>query len=94
MEKCKNAAGGSRCLKECLPTPSSHRGEAGDTGETVQDLRDDVDSWEEGMSQIGASPKTPSGLHNQVNCPLSNLYCLSIDRMTLYLRTGCIIASM
>ena len=41
------------------PTPSSHSGEAGDTGAAAQDLRDDVDSLEEGMLQLGTSPKIP-----------------------------------
>ena len=49
--------GESGCSKECLPTPLSNRGDAGDTGNIVQDLRDDMDSCEEGMSWIGASPK-------------------------------------
>ena len=46
-------------LRSASQTPSSHRGEAGDTGAAAQDLRDDVDLLEEGMSQMGASPKIP-----------------------------------
>ena len=41
------------------PTPLSHRGEACDTGKAVQHLRYDVDLVEEGMSEIGTSPKMP-----------------------------------
>ena len=60
MEECKNAAqGGADAQRLASPTPVSHRGEASDTGEAVQDLRDDVDSMEEEVSQIGASPKMP-----------------------------------
>ena len=50
---------GADAQKSASSTPSSHRGEAGSTGDAVQDLRDDVDSLEEGMSQMGASPKMP-----------------------------------
>ena len=50
---------GSRCSKSISPTPSTHIGEASDTGNAVQDLRNDVDSLEGGMSWIGASSKMP-----------------------------------
>ena len=59
MGKHKNATWGGTDAQSASPTPSSHRGEASDTGNAVQDLRDDVDSLEEGMSWIGASPKMP-----------------------------------
>ena len=45
--------------QKSAPTPSSHRDEATDTGKAVQDLRNDVDLLEEGMSQVGTSPKIP-----------------------------------
>ena len=58
MGKCKNATPGKADVqKSAFSTPSSHRGEADDTGGKVQYLRDDVDLLEEGMSQMGASPK-------------------------------------
>ena len=50
---------GSGCSKECLPTSSSYRVEAGDMGNAVQDLGDDVDLLEERMSQMSASPNLP-----------------------------------
>ena len=59
MGKGKNTAWGSGHSKECLSTPTSHRSEASDTADAVQDLMDDMDLLEEGMSQIGPSPKTP-----------------------------------
>ena len=37
------------------PLPSSHAGEAGDTGDVVHDLRDDLASLEEALSQMGTS---------------------------------------
>ena len=59
MGKCKNAMWGADAQKNASQTPTSHRGEAGDTDNAVQDLRDDGDSLEGGMSQLGASPKMP-----------------------------------
>ena len=60
MGKCKNAAkGGAHAQKGASPTPSSHGGEVGDTGNAVHDLRDDMASLEEGLSQIGAPSKMP-----------------------------------
>ena len=49
--------GGADSQKGTSPTPSSYRGEAGDTGYAVHDLRDDVASLEEGLSQMGALSK-------------------------------------
>ena len=40
------------------PTPSSHGGEAGDTGDAVHNLRDDLASLEEVLSQMGTPSKT------------------------------------
>ena len=60
MEKYKNATqGGADTQMSTFPTPSSHRGEAGDTGDAVQDVRDDVDSLDGGMPWMGPSPKMP-----------------------------------
>ena len=44
-------------LKRVSPTLSSHVGEAGDTGYVVYDLRDEVASLEEALSQMGTSSK-------------------------------------
>ena len=41
-----------------FPTQSSHGGEAPDTGNAVHDLRDDVASLEEELSQMGTPSKT------------------------------------
>ena len=60
MGKHKNVTrGGADTQKGASPTPSSHRGEAGDTGNAVHDLRDDVASLEDGPSQTGAPSKIP-----------------------------------
>ena len=60
MGKHKNATkGGSNTQKGISPTPSSCVGEAGDTGDVVCDLRDEVASLEEALSQMGASSKMP-----------------------------------
>ena len=60
MGKCKNATkGGSDTQKGISPTPSSHVGEAGNTGDVVHDLRDKVASLEEALSEMGASSKMP-----------------------------------
>ena len=48
-----NAQGGTS------PTLSCHGGEAGDTGNAVHDLRDDVASLDEGLSQMGGHSKIP-----------------------------------
>ena len=40
-------------------TPLSCRGGAGDSGDAVYDLRDDVDLLEKRISQMGAPSKTP-----------------------------------
>ena len=59
MVKHKNARGGADVQKGTSPTPSSHRGETGDIGNAVNDLRDDVDSLEERISQMGIPSKMP-----------------------------------
>ena len=41
------------------PFPPSHRSEAGYMDDAVHDLRDDVASLEEGLSQMGTPSKTP-----------------------------------
>ena len=50
---------GADAKKGASPTPSSHRGEAGDRGNPVHNLREDVVSLEEGLSQMGALSKMP-----------------------------------
>ena len=58
MGKCNDAAkGGEDALKSASLTPSFHRGEAGDPGDAVQDLRDE--GFIAGRNVIGASPKMP-----------------------------------
>ena len=60
MGKCMYATkGGSDAQKGVSSTPSSHTCEAGDTGDVVHDLRDEVASLEEALSQMGASSKMP-----------------------------------
>ena len=60
MGKCKNATkGASDAQKGISLTPSSHVVEAGDTGDVVHDLRDEMASLEEALSPMGASSKMP-----------------------------------
>ena len=60
MGKCKNTAeGGADAQKGASPTLSYHGGEAGDTGDAVHDLRDDVALMEEGLSEMGVPSKMP-----------------------------------
>ena len=60
MGKCNNTTrGGAYAQKGTCPTPSSPRGKAGDTGDAVHDLRDDVASLGEGLSQMGTPSRTP-----------------------------------
>ena len=60
MGKCKNGTkGDSNAQKGVSLTPSSQAGEAGDTGDVVCDLRDEVASLEEALSQMGTSYKMP-----------------------------------
>ena len=51
--------GGADAQNGLSPTPSSHRGDEGDTGNAVHDVREDVASLEEGLSQMGDPSKTP-----------------------------------
>ena len=50
---------GEDAQKSVSPTPSSHRSEAGDTGDAVDDLRADVDSLNQRISQMGNPSKMP-----------------------------------
>ena len=60
MGKHKNATKGeSDSQKSISSTLSSHVDEAVDTGDVVCDLRDEVSSLEEALSQIGTSSKMP-----------------------------------
>ena len=60
MGKCKNITKGeANNQKGISPTPPSCVGEAGDIGDVVHDLRDEVASLEDTLSQIGASSKLP-----------------------------------
>ena len=60
MGKHKNTSWeGAGAQKSASPTTSSHRGEVSDRGNAFQDLRDDMDSLEGGMSWMGTSPELP-----------------------------------
>ena len=60
MENHKNATkGGSDAQRGILPIPSSCEGEAGKTGDVFCDLRTQVASLEDALSQMGTSSKTP-----------------------------------
>ena len=54
-----NTKGGYDAQKGISPTPSSRAGDAGNTGDVVHDLRDEVALLEEALSQMGASSKMP-----------------------------------
>ena len=58
MGKCKNATKGcAGAQKDVSPTPLFHGGEAGDTGNSVQDLMPEVGLLEKVLLQMGASSK-------------------------------------
>ena len=60
MGKQKNTAKGEgKALSSHSPTLSSCVGEAGDPCDAAQDLRDEVASLEEALSQVGASSQMP-----------------------------------
>ena len=60
MGECKNTTKEkSHTQKGISPTPLSHVGEAGNTGDVVCDLRDVVASLEEALSQMDTSSKIP-----------------------------------
>ena len=60
MGKQKNTVkGGGKAPSSNFPTLSSCTSEAGDLGDTVQDLRDEVASLEEALSQMGTSSQMP-----------------------------------
>ena len=60
MEKCRNATkGGADAQKATSSTLSSCVGEAGDTGSDVCNLKDEVKSLGEALSQMGTSSKMP-----------------------------------
>ena len=60
MGKHKNATKGeSDTQKVISPTPLAYVAEAGDTGDVVCDLRDEVALMEDSLSQMGTSSKMP-----------------------------------
>ena len=60
MGKQNNTAkGGGKAPSNHSPTLLSHVGEAGDQCDAVQDLRDEVASLEEALSQMGTSSQMP-----------------------------------
>ena len=89
MGKCKNTTkGGSDIQKGISTTSSSDVGEAGDTGDEVHDLVDEVASLEEALSQMGASPKCPFALHDVADHHLNNLYCLNMGKVIQHKKIG------
>ena len=70
MGKHKNAVqGGADAQKSTSPTFLSHGDETGDRGNAVEDQRDDVDSLEEGLQWMGASPKMPFRFMQSIQSP-------------------------
>ena len=60
MGKWQNATkGGGGMQKVASPTPLSHGGEQGDTGDTAQDLIEEVALMKEVFSQMGTPSKMP-----------------------------------
>ena len=90
MGKCRNATkGGADAQKGVSPNPpSSCMGEAGDTDDVVCDLRDEKASLEDALSQMGVSFKFPAALCDAAGHHLSNLYHLSIDKVTQHMKIG------
>ena len=85
---------GGNAQKDTSPTPSSHGGEADDTSEAGHDLRDNVTSLEEGLTRWALHPKCPSDSNNLANHHQIDLYCLSIDKITLAMKIECTTVSM
>ena len=84
-----DAKGEAEAQKGTLPTPLSDGGEAGDTGDAVHVLRDDVASLEEGLSQMDA----PSNSHKPANYHQNDLYHLIIDKIIPHTKIGHAFAS-
>ena len=81
MGKYKNVTkGGSDAQKGISPTPSSHAGETGNTGDVDHDLSDEVASLEEALSQMGTSSKCHFTLCDMTDHHPNDLYHLSIDK--------------
>ena len=74
MGKCRNAdKGKADAQKGISPAPSSCAGEAGDTGDAVCDLRDEVASLDDALSQWPLLPKCPSTLHDAADHCVNDL---------------------
>ena len=67
--------------------------EAGDTGDVVGNLRDEVASLEDAQSQMGTSSKCPSALHDVADCCPNDIYHLSIDKVAQHMKIRYAIAS-
>ena len=74
MGKHRNATkGGSGAQKDISPTLSSCVGEAGGTGDVVHDLRDEMESLEGALSQMGTFSKMPFCFVQCVRSPSGRL---------------------
>ena len=83
MGKHKNTSKGrSNTQKGVSPTPSSHVGEAGNTGNVGHDLRDEVASMRRHYHKWVLLPKCPFALHYVADHHLNDLYHLGIDKVT------------
>ena len=68
-------------------------GEAGNTDDVICDLRDEVVSFEEALSQMGTSSKMPFHFVQHSRLPSECHHCLIIDKVTQQKKIGLSIAS-
>ena len=80
MGKHKNAAKGETgTQKGAFPSLSSHGGDAGDTGNTIQDLMEEVASLEKYYHRWALLPKCPFDSHDPAYGHPNDLYHLIIN---------------
>ena len=90
MGKHKNTTKGGCDAQKGISPPSSHASEAGNTGDDVHDLREEVASLEEELSQMGVSSKIPFCF---AQCHLNHFHHLSINKVAQHKKIGLSIAS-
>ena len=87
MGKPKNATKGQSDVKNGISsTLLSHVVEAGNTGDVVHDLGDEVTSLEDALSQMDTSSKMSFCLCVVAHCHPNDLYHLSIDKIIQHMR--------
>ena len=87
MGKYKNGTRRRADVQEGISlTPSFYAGEIVKTVDVVHDLRDEVESLEDALSQMGGSSKMSFHFMLCAGCHLNGLYHLSIDKVTQHMK--------